>query len=75
MLVEFGMVSDQEAIFRHYEDLLGIFILDKKDEGTVDVESASGIITYATDILLPDLDHRIRLANEIIGLFEKFLIR
>jgi LPPG:FO 2-phospho-L-lactate transferase len=75
MLVEIGMVSDQEPIIRHYENLLDIFIYDKKDEGTVAAKSASGIITYATDILLPDLHIRMRLANEIIGLFENILAR
>ena len=73
MLVEFGLSSDQEAIIRHYGDLLNIFIYDKQDEGTVTAESASGIITYTTDILLPDIENRTRLANEIIGLFEKYI--
>jgi LPPG:FO 2-phospho-L-lactate transferase len=73
MLVEFGLTSDQEAIIRHYGDLLRIFIYDNKDKGTVTEESASGIITYTTDILLPDIENRTRLANEIIGLFEKYI--
>jgi len=75
MLVEFGLASNQEAIIRHYKGLINIFVYDKKDEDTVVAESASGIITYTTDILLPDRENRIRLANEIIGLFEKYLYR
>jgi len=71
ILVELGYASNLDSIIRHYQDLLGLFIYDQKDVGSFTIEPASGIMTYATDILIPDLDNRIRLANEIIGLFEK----
>lgn len=75
ILVELGFSSDQESIINHYRKLINLFIFDQKDIDTFSIDPASGIMTYATDIYLPDLNSRSRLAKEVIGLLDKYVVK
>ncbi len=75
ILVELGFSSDQESIINHYRKLLNLFVFDQKDIDTFSIDPSSGIMTYATDIYLPDLNSRSRLAKEVIGLLDKYVVK
>lgn len=71
MLVEMGYLSGQQFILDHYMRFLNCIIIDLKDKKSLNIDPASGIITLATDIFLPDLDSRKRLSQEILDFLEE----
>ncbi len=59
------------AIAEHYHEILNCLFIDEIDRNEIPLNKQSSIIFEVTNIFLPDLQSRIKLADEIIG----FLIK
>lgn len=66
ILEEMGHSSGLQFIYDHYKKFLNCIIIDNKDAESFFYDSASGIIALTKDIYLPDLNNRVRLAQEIL---------
>lgn len=71
MYREMGIEPSPVTIAKHYSDFIDCIFIDKRDEGHSEEMRQSGIIFQSTDILLPDLQNRIRLAEEILKYINK----
>ena len=71
MYDERGVEPTPAAIALHYKDFLDCIYLDNKDEGYGKIIKQSGIIFQVTNIMMPDLENRIRLAEEIYQYIKK----
>lgn len=70
MFLEAGIEPNPLSITKHYQNLLDIIFIDEKDRMFYEPIHQSGIIPVVTDILIPDLKNRIRLASEIIEIIK-----
>jgi len=70
MCNEMGFDANPVSIANHYSKILTAMFIDHQDESYVMSLKQSGIIVQVTNILMPDMSHRIRLAEEIIKLLE-----
>ena len=75
MYRELGLIPSALSVADHYRELLSGFILDHSDQQQVDEISRWGIITLATDILIPTGEERRRLAEEILVFCEKIIVQ
>jgi LPPG:FO 2-phospho-L-lactate transferase len=73
MYRELGIIPSAFAVAEHYRELLSGFILDRSDQQQADEISRWGIITLATNILMPDVEERHRLAEETLLFCEKII--
>ena len=71
MYVEKGIDPDPAAIAKHYTGILDCIYLDNQDKDYGKEIQQSGIIFQVTDILMPDLANRVRLAEEIYKYIKK----
>lgn len=72
---ELEIAANPASVAGHYADILDCIFLDNQDEDYGKAIQQSGIIFQASDILMPDLPNRIRLAEEIIKFIEKNIHR
>lgn len=70
MFLEKGIDPNPLSIAQHYSDFLDCIYLDNQDENYGEEIRQSGIIFQVTDIMMPDMDNRIRLAEDIIKFLE-----
>ncbi len=68
---ELGIEPSPGSVARHYQDFLNCIYLDNQDKDYGKEIQQSGIIFQSSDILMPDLSNRIRLADEILNFLEK----
>lgn len=71
LLVENGYAVNPASIAKIYKGLIHCLVIDEQDEGFSDEIRQSGIIPLVTDIMLPDLKQRKKLAQFIISQFDK----
>ena len=71
MYIEKGIDPSPVVIAKHYSEFLDCIYIDNQDEDYSKDLTQSGIIFQATDILMPDLSNRVRLAEEIL----KYIIK
>lgn len=74
MFSELGMEPSALAVAAHYRPLLKGFVLAFEDVAQTEIINGWGIISLATDILIPSLEERRRLAEEVLS-FCEFLLR
>jgi LPPG:FO 2-phospho-L-lactate transferase len=67
---EKGIQPSPLSIVQQYADFLDCIYLDSQDESYGEEIKQSGIIFEATDIMMPDLENRTRLAQDIIKFIE-----
>ncbi len=72
---EMGIEPSPASVALHYADILNCIYLDNQDKDYGKEIQQSGIIFQSSDILMPDLANRIRLAEEIVEFLEKKLLR
>lgn len=68
---EMGIKPSPGSVASHYADILDCIYLDNQDKDYGKEIQQSGIIFQSSDILMPDLPNRIRLAEEILNYLEK----
>ncbi|CUK27443.1 LPPG:FO 2-phospho-L-lactate transferase [Cognatishimia activa] len=71
MLAGLGHRADAVGVAALYENLADHLLIDNSDTALAGEISAKGIAPHATDILMPDLAGRARLAGEIMSLFQE----
>ncbi len=67
MFFELGIDPSAEAVFDHYQDLLGGFVFDQLDISLKRIFDKKGINCFVTDTIMNDLSDKVRLANEILN--------
>ena len=70
MYADKGITPSPAAIAGHYKDFLDCIFIDEQDENYGKDIQQSGIIFQSTDIMMPDLPNRTRLAQTIINYIE-----
>jgi LPPG:FO 2-phospho-L-lactate transferase len=73
MYRELGITPSALAVAEHYRELLSGYILDRSDQQQVEEISRWGIITLATNILMPTVEERRRLAEETLVFCEQII--
>jgi len=73
MFRELGIPSDASEVAKHYQNILSLFILDKKDEDQITTVEDWGIMCKALDIAMPNRTERKRLAGQVLSLIEEYL--
>lgn len=71
ILSEFEMSINPSSIVDLYKDFLNVFLIDNSDTDENFSESASSIIIKKEDILIPNINTRIKLAKAIISIYNK----
>lgn len=71
MYKEKGIDPSPVTIAKHYAEFLDCIYIDNQDESYSSDLKQSGIIFQATDIMMPDLPNRVRLADEILKYINK----
>ncbi|MDK2980113.1 MAG: 2-phospho-L-lactate transferase [Chloroflexota bacterium] len=71
MYTEKGVTPSPATIAEHYKEFLDCIYIDDQDLNYGKDIQQSGIIFQSTDIMMPDLSNRIRLADTIIEYLEK----
>jgi LPPG:FO 2-phospho-L-lactate transferase len=66
MYRELGIEPSALSIARHYAPLLAGIVIDRVDEREKTAIQALGVEVLATDTLMKDRSHRLRLAAEVI---------
>ena len=68
MLTSLNYRADAVGIARFYENIAAHFLMDSRDFELSDEVSKLGMQVYTSDIFMPDLAGKVRLAHEILGL-------
>ncbi len=68
MLTSLNYRADAVGIARFYENIAAHFLMDSSDFELSDEVSKLGMQAHTTDILMPDLAGKVRLAHEILEL-------
>lgn len=63
MMAEMGLPTTAAAVAGYYGDLIDGYVLDRRDEGTVD---DTNLVLLTTDTLMQDAAGRLRLAGEAL---------
>jgi LPPG:FO 2-phospho-L-lactate transferase len=71
---EMGIEPNPVNVARYYAEFLDCIFLDNQDVSYGKEIEQSGIIFQATDIMMPDLPNRIRLAEDILEFLRKEII-
>ncbi len=66
MFKELNIEPSVKAIIDHYGDLLDCLFIDNMDHGEIDAKNHSSIILNVSDIIIPSIESRTRLASEIV---------
>jgi len=67
---ELGVAPSALAVARFYRGLIDILMIHESDAGEADAIAAEGIRPVVTDILMPDLNARSRLARQCLAQFQ-----
>ena len=70
MLTSLKYRADSVGVAHFYEDIAGYFLMDCSDRDLSGEVSKLGMIPYTTDILMPDLAGKVRLAHEILAIYQ-----
>lgn len=73
MFLEQGYQPSPQAVIDHYRGLIDCIFIDPADNGEILTETRSSIMIHGTDILIPDIAGRVRLAKEILDLIRNQL--
>lgn len=73
MFLELMIEPSISAIVEHYQEMLDCIFIDEKDKGELPLKDHSSIILKTTNIMLPDIDSRIKLAAEIVDFVQETL--
>lgn len=71
MFFELGIEPSAVAIADHYHEFLNCLLIDQADNAEIALNRHSSIILKTANILLPDIDSRIKLAAEIVRFIQK----
>jgi LPPG:FO 2-phospho-L-lactate transferase len=71
MFKELNIEPSVKAIIDHYGDLLNCLFIDNLDRDQISAENHSSIILNVSDIIIPDVESRTRLASEIVTFLKK----
>ena len=71
MLAGLGHRADAVGVAALFENLADHLLIDNSDTALAREISAKGITPHVTDILMPDLEGKARLAGEIMSLFQQ----
>ena len=66
MFKELNIEPSVKAIIDHYGDLLDCLFIDNMDRNEIDAKNHSSIILNVSDIIIPNIESRTRLASEIV---------
>ncbi|MGC8816813.1 MAG: 2-phospho-L-lactate transferase [Candidatus Hadarchaeum sp.] len=55
------------GVARYYRDFTGKLVIDKRDEGLAPKIEELGLKTFSTDLMMPDLPSRIKLARSVLA--------
>jgi len=66
MFSELNIEPSVKAIIDHYDDLLDCLFIDNMDRHEIEAKNHSSIILNVSDILIPNIESRTRLASEIV---------
>jgi len=66
IMTELGIEVNSTSIARHYHHLIDGIIIDTKDQQESEQISHCGIIPYAVDILMPDVQSQEQLAGKVL---------
>lgn len=75
MFTELGINVSALAVASHYRGILDGFVFDLVDAGQSAVLEGWGIISMVTDILMPGVEDRQRLAAEVVTFYQSMLNR
>jgi LPPG:FO 2-phospho-L-lactate transferase len=67
MFIEMNIEPSVNSITDHYQEFLNCMFIDDTDKAEIPLKKHSSIILKATNIMLPDIENRIRLATEIVS--------
>ncbi|HNR01125.1 MAG TPA: 2-phospho-L-lactate transferase [Anaerolineaceae bacterium] len=70
---ELGIEVNSVNIARHYGGLINGIVIDTKDLNETALINHCGIISYATDILMPDVPAQVRLAQQVLDLCKNYI--
>lgn len=73
MFSEMRVHPSASAVALHYQGLLTGYVLDRVDHSESELISHWGIIPYETDIVIPSLDDRVRLALEVLTFYRQLV--
>lgn len=71
MFIELGIQPSPKSVLKHYSGLVDCFYVDKADNNISLKKTHSSIIIEISNILIPNLEERKRLAIEIINKIRK----
>ena len=71
MFLEMNIEPSINAIVDHYNEFLKCIFIDETDKGEMPLKMHSSIISKATNIFLPDIASRVKLASEIVGFIKE----
>ena len=74
MFIELNIEPSVDAIADHYGDLLDCLFIDDIDQDEIPLKNHSSIILKVTDIIIPDVESRKRLASEIVTFLKKIIL-
>ena len=74
MLKELNIEPSIKAILDHYGDLLDCLFIDNLDRDEITAKTHSSIILNVSDIIIPELESRTRLASEIVTFLKKKIL-
>ena len=66
MMTELGYEASSFAVAEMYQDLCDVFVIDKADEGCIELIQELGLKVICTSTLMVELEDKIRLAQEIL---------
>ena len=75
MFKELSIEPSVKAIADHYGDLLDCLFIDNLDHDEIPLRNHSSIILKVSDIIIPDIESRKRLAAEIVTFLQKNNLR
>lgn len=73
MFSEMKIHPSASAVALHYRGLLKGYVLDQVDHSESELIAHWGIIPYETDIMIPNIKDRVRLALEILAFYRQLV--
>jgi LPPG:FO 2-phospho-L-lactate transferase len=70
---EIGKPASAETVARHYGRLLTDFVIDKRDEATIERSQLDPLSVHTADIVMNSRSDRVRLASECLDLLTRQL--
>lgn len=68
MFAALGLRADVVGVAEQYHDITDLLVIDEQDATFADEVRAKGLMVATTDILIPDLTAKRRLATELVAL-------